>query len=170
MSIKSITFNIEQNPLTMDSNFLNIILADDDEDDRMLFREALDEIAVQTKLSLFKHGQELLDYLFQPQTELPNLIFLDLNMPIKDGKQCLQEIRNNPKLKNVYIAIYSTSSSDTDIKDTYLNGASIYINKPSCFNKLKETIEKVLNLNWQKHTSHLNRDTFLFRMEPNNGF
>lgn len=148
----------------MSSDFLNIILVDDDEDDRLLFREALDELALETKLSIFKHGQELLDYLFQPQIELPNVIFLDLNMPIKNGMECLSEIRNNPKLKNLYIAIYSTSSSDSDIKNTYLNGASMYINKPSCFNKLKETIEKVLNLNWQKHTSHLNKDTFLFRI------
>lgn len=147
------------------NNFLNIILADDDEDDRMLFSEALDEIAIKTRLSLFKHGQELLDYLFQPHVELPNVIFLDLNMPIKNGMQCLREIRNNPKLKDLHIAIYSTSSSANDIKDTFLNGASIYINKPNCFNKLKETIEKVLNLNWQKHTSHLNKDTFLFRIE-----
>lgn len=148
----------------MSSNSINIILTDDDEDDRMLFREALDDLAIQAKLSLFKHGQELLDYLFQPHVELPNVIFLDLNMPIKNGMQCLQEIRSNPKLKDVYIAIYSTSSSATDIKETFLNGANIYVNKPNCFNKLKETIEKVLNINWQKHTSHLNRDTFLFRM------
>lgn len=148
----------------MSNNFLNIILADDDEDDRLLFREALDEIALQTRLSLFKHGQELLDYLFQPQTEPPNVVFLDLNMPIKDGMQCLREIRGNPKFNDMYIAIYSTSSSDADIKETFLNGANIYINKPNCFNKLKNTIEKVLNLNWQKHTSHLNRETFLFRM------
>ena len=170
MSRKSITFNIHQNPLTMNNDFLNIILADDDEDDRMLFHEALDELAIKANLLLFKHGQELLNHLFEPQVELPNVIFLDLNMPIKDGMQCLREIRNNPKLKNVYIAIYSTSSSDSDIKNTFLNGASIYINKPNCFNKLKETIEKVLNLNWQKHTSHLNRDTFLFRMESHYEF
>jgi CheY-like chemotaxis protein len=164
MREKIINFSMQQITITMGGNFLNIILADDDEDDRMLFREALDDIALQTKLSLFKHGQELLDYLFQPQVELPNVIFLDLNMPIKNGMQCLREIRSNPKLKDINIAIYSTSSSDKDVKDTYLNGASIYINKPNCFNKLKETVEKVLNLNWHLHTSNLNKDTFLFRM------
>ncbi|MGE5943132.1 MAG: response regulator [Flavobacteriales bacterium] len=148
----------------MGSNLVNIILADDDEDDRMLFCEALDEIAMQTKLSLFKHGQELLDYLFQTQVELPCVIFLDLNMPIKNGIQCLQEIRNNPKLKDLKIAIYSTSSSDKDINDTFLNGANIYINKPNSFKKLKETVEKVLSINWQMHISNLDIDNFLFRI------
>jgi CheY-like chemotaxis protein len=150
--------------MKMSDILLNIILADDDEDDRVLFSEALEEISIQTRLSLFKHGQELLDYLFQPHIALPNLIFLDLNMPIKNGLQCLSEIRSNPKLKDVCVAIYSTSSSDKDIKDSFLNGANMYINKPSCFNKLKETVEKVLNINWQCHTSNLNKDTFLFRI------
>lgn len=148
----------------MNDNLLNIVLADDDEDDRMLFSEAIDEIAVHAKLSLFKHGQELLDYLTQPYIKLPNLIFLDLNMPIKNGMQCLLEIRNNPKLKDIYIAIYSTSSSNQDIEDAFSNGADIYINKPNCFNKLKEMVEKVIRLNWKNHTSNLNKDTFLFRM------
>lgn len=147
----------------MTNNLLNIILVDDDEDDRMLFTEALDEISIHTQLLLFKHGQELLDYLFQPHIILPNLIFLDLNMPIKNGMQCLCEIRSNPKLKDLYIAIYSTSSSDKDIDDTFLNGANMYINKPNNYGTLRDVVEKVLNLDMQDHTSNLNKDTFIFR-------
>jgi CheY-like chemotaxis protein len=146
----------------MRNNLLNIALADDDEDDRMLFLEAFDEITSQTKLLLFKHGQELLDYLFQPDNIIPSLVFLDLNMPIKNGMQCLCEIRSNPKLKDLCVAIYSTSSSDKDINETFLNGANIYINKPNSFTKLREVVEKVLNMNWQEHTSNLNKNTFLF--------
>lgn len=148
----------------MNPNLLNIILADDDEDDRMLFSEALEEISTETTLSLFKHGQELLDYLCQPNIQLPNLIFLDLNMPIKNGMQCLSEIRSNPQLKDLPVAIYSTSSSEKDIEDSFSNGANIYINKPNSFTKLREMVERVLKLNWQHHTSNLNKDTFLFRI------
>ncbi|NNE76792.1 MAG: response regulator [Pricia sp.] len=143
---------------------LNIALADDDEDDRMLFSEAINEITIRTKLSLFNHGQELMDYLNLPQIILPHLIFLDLNMPIKNGMQCLREIRQNPALRDLAVAIYSTSSSEKDIEETFLNGANIYINKPNNFVKLQQVIEKVLQLNWQYHTSNLNRDTFLFRI------
>jgi len=106
----------------MSDKIIKIVLADDDEDDRMLFKEAIDEINIQTKLSLFNNGQELMDYLLLPNVVLPNLIFLDLNMPIKNGQQCLIEIRNNPKLKDLCIAIYSTSSSENDIEETFLNG------------------------------------------------
>lgn len=141
-----------------------IALADDDEDDRMLFKEAIKEIKIKTNLSLFNNGQELMDYLQMPNVVLPQIIFLDLNMPIKNGMQCLSEIRNNPNLKELMVAIYSTSSSEMDIEETFINGANIYINKPNSFGALKNAIDKVLQLNWQYHTSALNRDNFLLRI------
>ncbi len=143
---------------------LNIALADDDEDDRLFFQEAIEMVPIKTKLSLFNNGRELMDYLNLPNIILPNLVFLDLNMPIKNGMQCLREIRANPSLKEVSIAIYSTSSSEQDIEDTFVNGANIYINKPSSFLSLREAIEKVLQIKWQYHTSNLNRENFLLRI------
>lgn len=148
----------------MSFKILNIALADDDEDDRLLFKEAIDEIRLETRISLFNHGQELMDHLNLPNIVLPHLVFLDLNMPIKDGMQCLREIRNNPNLDQVAIAIYSTSSSEKDIENTFILGANVYINKPNNFYKLKEVIEKVLKINWQYQTSNLNKDNFLLRV------
>ncbi|MBU2997719.1 response regulator [Cellulophaga baltica] len=145
-------------------NSLNIALADDDEDDRFLFKDAIEEIKIKTKLSLFTNGKELMDYLILPNVILPEVIFLDLNMPIKNGMQCLKEIRENPKLIDLSVAIYSTSSSEKDIEETFVNGANIYINKPNTFKELKAAIEKVLQLNWQYQTSALNRDNFLLRI------
>lgn len=104
-----------------------------------------------------------MDYLFLNEIERPNLLFLDLNMPVKNGMQCLREIRQNLAFNDLAIAIYSTSSTEQDIEDTFIYGANIYINKPSSFAKLKEVIEKVLQINWQYHTSNMNRNTFLFR-------
>ena len=143
---------------------MNIILADDDADDRMLFEDAINEIEVKTNLSLFNDGKQLMDYLIQPQIRLPEIVFLDLNMPIKDGMQCLKEIRAHNLLKELCVAIYSTSSSDEDIENTFINGANIYINKPNTFTGLKKAIDKVIKLNWQYHTSALNRDNFLLRL------
>ncbi|AEL28690.1 response regulator [Cyclobacterium marinum] len=147
----------------MNNNFLKVLLADDDEDDRFLFGEAIKQLSIKTKLSLFRDGQELMDYLFLNEIERPNLLFLDLNMPVKNGMQCLREIRQNLAFNDLAIAIYSTSSTEQDIEDTFIYGANIYINKPSSFAKLKEVIEKVLQINWQYHTSNMNRNTFLFR-------
>ncbi|MCK0159177.1 response regulator [Allomuricauda sp. F6463D] len=151
-------------PLNSGNQILNIALADDDDDDRLFFQEAIEDISIRTKLSLLKDGQELMDYLNLPNAILPNLVFLDLNMPIKNGMQCLKEIRSNPDLSKICIAIYSTSCSEKDIEETFINGANIYLNKPNSFAKLREAIKKVLQINWQYHTSNLNRDNFLLRL------
>ncbi|WP_405291875.1 response regulator [Algibacter sp. Ld11] len=148
----------------MPLNIMNIVLADDDADDRFLFDEAISEIDVKTKLSLFNDGKALMDYLVLPDTVLPEIVFLDLNMPIKNGMQCLKEIRANETLKELCVAIYSTSSSEEDIENTFINGANVYINKPNSFTALKKAIDKVLKINWQYHTSALNRDNFLLRL------
>jgi CheY-like chemotaxis protein len=148
----------------MSLQLLNVVLVDDDADDRTLFKEAMDEIRVRTKLSLFSNGQELMDFLLLPNILLPQVIFLDLNMPIKNGLQTLKEIRSHRKLDALSIAIYSTSSSERDIEETFINGANIYINKPNNFLMLKEAIEKVLQINWQYHTSNLDKSNFLLRI------
>jgi len=143
---------------------MKIALADDDSDDRMFFEEAIDAIKIATELSLFVDGKQLMDHLLQTKTILPEIVFLDLNMPIKNGMQCLKEIRRDKRLQNLCVAIYSTSSSEKDIEETFVQGANIYINKPNSYGGLKKAIEKVLQMNWQYHTSNLNRHNFLLRI------
>ncbi|NLP58657.1 response regulator [Lutibacter sp. B1] len=148
----------------MNLEILQIALVDDDEDDRFLFKEAIEDIEMNTNLSLFKNGKEFLDYIFKPDIILPELVFLDLNMPVINGIQCLTEIRKNNDLSALSVAIYSTSSSDKDIEDTFVKGANIYIKKPNDFNKLKNVLEKVLKINWQYFTSGLNKENFLLKI------
>ena len=115
----------------MQKDFTLITLADDDEDDRLLFTDAFEELKINTVVSTFNNGQFLMDFLNNPESVLPHIIFLDLNMPIKNGIECLKEIKQNERLKNIAIAIYSTSSSDDDIENTFVLGANVYIKKPA---------------------------------------
>jgi CheY-like chemotaxis protein len=140
----------------MQKNALHILLADDDEDDRLFFKDAFEEVKVQTKVEFVFDGLQLMEHLMNPDTKLPDILFLDLNMPKKTGKE---------HLKDIIIAIYSTSSSDEDIEDTFIEGANIYIKKPSDFNALKKIINEVITLNWHYHTSGLNRDNFLLSLK-----
>lgn len=139
---------------------MHILLADDDEDDRTFFSEAIMELKMNNKLTLFKDGIDLIDYLVDPDVRLPHILFLDLNMPGKTGIECLKEIRANIRFKDISIAIYSTSSSEKDIEDTFVEGANIYITKPNDFSTLKKVIKDVVNINWQFHSSGLNKETF----------
>lgn len=148
----------------MQKDYIHIILADDDEDDRLFFTDAFDELKINTKVQTFNDGVELMNYLNQDNATLPQVLFLDLNMPKKNGKECLHEIKANEKFKDLAIAIYSTSSSEEDIEDTFVSGANIYIKKPNDFNALKKILSDVVTINWQYHTSGLNKDNFLLRM------
>lgn len=153
----------------MENDILHILLADDDEDDRTFFKEALQEIKVKTKVTLVNDGMQLMNYLNQPGIHLPNVVFLDLNMPLKNGMDCLIEIRKNNRLKDLAIAIYSTSSSEEYIEEAFVRGANIYIRKPDDFAVLKVILEQVVNLNWQYHTSGLKKENFLLNINSRKG-
>lgn len=143
---------------------MRILLCDDDEDDRMFFSEAMKELKVDHVLRIFENGLELMDYLHHPETMLPHILFLDINMPCKSGLECLKEIKEHAKFKDLVIAIYSTSSSEEIIEETFANGANIFLKKPSDFTILKKSIHHVLNINWQYHTSGLNKETFFLSL------
>lgn len=143
---------------------MKVVLVDDDEDDRMFFSEALQQIDVNTELKEFTNGKEFLNYLEAEETENPQLVFLDLNMPIMNGFECLQALRKNPEYKNLVVAIYSTSSSEKDIENTFENGADIYINKPNRFEELKKTLAQVVKRNWRQYQKELDKGNFLFRI------
>jgi CheY-like chemotaxis protein len=145
----------------MEKDSLHIVLAEDDEDDRAFFKEAIDNVKIKTKLDIVNDGEQLMEYLTTANGSLPDVVFLDLNMPRKNGIQCLEEIRSNQKLKGISVAIYSTSSAEQDIEQTFLKGANVYIRKPNDFEKLKKAIAQVLSINWQYHTSRLNKENFL---------
>lgn len=143
---------------------IQILLAEDDEDDRLFFKKAFSDIKIKTNVRFVSDGVELMNHLTQSSSQLPHILFLDLNMPRKNGLECLVEIKRMTHLKHIAIAIYSTSSSDKDIEETFVQGANIYIKKPSDFTVLKQILEEVVKVNWQYQTSGLNRDTYLLSL------
>ncbi|RZJ35923.1 MAG: response regulator [Flavobacterium sp.] len=137
-----------------------VMLADDDPDDRDLFTEAINEY--NADVDSVANGVQLMSALQQKVNDLPDLIFLDLNMPEKGGKECLREIRGDKKLKDVPVLIYSTSSSKKDIDETFELGANLYITKPSSFSELRRTIKDILDMDWSKDQPASNRNSFVF--------
>ena len=143
---------------------IRILLADDDKEDRADFMEAFDGLKIKTTIETVKDGIELVNYLQSPTAVIPDLLFLDLNMPKKSGIECLIEIKQMQFLNDLTVVIYSTSSSEKDIEDTFLNGENIYLKKPSDLAVLRKTLLHVLTVNWQYHTSGLNRDNYLLQL------
>jgi CheY-like chemotaxis protein len=125
-----------------------ILVADDDEDDRLMAREALEEARLANDLRFVEDGEELLDYLrhqgryTEPEAApRPGLILLDLNMPRKDGREAIREIKADPELRQIPIVVLTTSKADEDIQRTYDLGVNSFITKPVSFGSLVDIMQ-----------------------------
>lgn len=144
---------------------LRILLADDDEADRLLFKEAISELKIRTVVHSVNDGIDLMDALAVENQPLPQLLFLDLNMPRKDGMECLKEIRANEKYNDISIAIFSTSGTDVDMEETFLNGANVYIHKPNDFGSLKKLLERAVQVTYIYQEPPFSKENFLMKVE-----
>lgn len=133
----------------MDKSQLRILLADDDEDDCLMFKDVLDELPLATHLTTVHNGEELMSLLTGHTQPLPEVLFLDLNMPRLSGFECLLEIKNNPKLNHLPVIILSTFI-DTHLKELlYTHGAHYCVRKPADFTQLKKVVLLALTLTAQ---------------------
>src|SRR6478672_5047744 len=123
-----------------------VILTDDDRDDASLFKEALQEIDDRITLECFEEGRVAVDHLTAKDFELPDIIFLDINMPIINGWYCLEEFKKSSRLVNVPIYIYTTSSHKMEKERALSMGATGFITKPNDFNELKKILKKILSI------------------------
>lgn len=123
----------------------HILLADDDKDDCLLFKDALEELPISAQLTTVHSGEQLMQ-LLNKNEQLPDLLFLDLNIPRKNGFACLVEIKQNKKLKQLPVIIYSTSFRKDVVNLLYKNGAQHYIRKPNEFSVIKELIYYAITL------------------------
>jgi len=131
-----------------------ILIADDDEDDRLLALDALEESRLRNPIFFVEDGKELLEFLrnegpYRDKAAYPRpgLILLDLNMPRMDGKSALQILKADPRLKNIPVVVLTTSEQDIEVSETYALGANSYIVKPVQFSKLVEALQ-VLGRYW----------------------
>lgn len=124
-----------------------ILIAEDDADDRYLIQTAFEEKGYSDKIEFVQDGVELLNYLEEvdraEQQEFPGFILLDLNMPKKDGRQVLKEIKQHPKFKKIPVIVFTTTKNEAEIKRCYELGANTYIVKPTSYNSLLSVVQSI---------------------------
>lgn len=125
----------------------HLFLAEDDEEDKDLFTYIISEISSDIKISFANNGIKLMS-LLDNATQLPDFIFLDLNMPLKTGFECLHDIKNSEKWKQIKTIILSTSSHPEQIKEVYKMGADLYLEKPNSYSRFKDSLSKCLQMDW----------------------
>jgi CheY-like chemotaxis protein len=144
---------------------LNILLADDDKDDRFFFKLALDALAVPTQLTAVMDGENLMEYLAENAHQLPDVLFLDLNMPRKNGFECLSEIKLNEGLKQLPVIMFSTSFEQEVVNLLYQNGAQYFMRKPAEFSQLKKIIRQTVQLITQGNNAQPSKENFVLTVQ-----
>ncbi len=136
--------------MRIDSGSMTILLADDDPDDRMLTRDAFEESRLRNGLEIVEDGEELMDYLYHrgkfagdAAKPRPGLILLDLNMPRKDGREALKEIKSDPDLRRIPVIVLTTSKAEEDILRTYDLGVNSFVVKPVTFEALVDVLKTI---------------------------
>lgn len=130
----------------IDQKSTHILFSDDDTDDALLFTQAADLMKSSILLSFAEDGEQLMRYL--DKESLPDMIFLDLNMPVKNGIECLREIRGDQKLDNLPIIVYTTSDNPRDINTCFDLKANLYVVKPTSFESIIKTLKKIINIDF----------------------
>lgn len=149
---------------------LNILLADDDTDDYIFFREALKDSSTPMQLTVVQDGEQLMQMLCNETNPLPHALFLDLNMPRKNGFECLSEIRLNEKLKQLPVIIYSTSFHSKVADMLYKCGANYYISKPFQISELKKAVQQIIT-DLEKNTmTQPGREDFILLAEERKNY
>jgi CheY-like chemotaxis protein len=125
----------------------HVLLAEDDDEDYFIFSLALKELTIKVILTRAENGDILLQLLDEKN---PDIVFLDLLMPCKDGRTCLKEIRANKKYDTVPIVVYSSLNDLKSIEFCYREGSNLYAIKPSTLTELKTVLEKIFSIDWKK--------------------
>ena len=133
-----------------DKEPLKIILAEDDKDDQELFIDALEAAEVPSELTTVKNGQELVDTLKDKSEPNPDMIFIDIDMPVKAGIQALEEIKTDDELKDIPAVMLSTWNHPSDVEESLKKGADLYVQKPNSFAGFVLILKKVFLLHWTK--------------------
>jgi len=142
-----------------------IILAEDDMDDCLIFEEAFNEVNMNLRLVIVNNGVELINFLSENALILPQLVFLDLNMSLKNGFECLHELKSTERLKDIPVIIYSTSDSADNREKCWQLKAHLYITKPSSFTQLKKIISRILIIDFVKQLVEKPKEKFLIFSE-----
>ena len=133
---------------------VRILIAEDDADDRFLFKTAFEEKGYRDKIEFVENGIELWKFLEnisqKPSKErtYPSFILLDLNMPKKDGREVLREIKQHPEFKKIPVVVFTTTNSENEVKRCYELGANTYVVKPVSFDSLLKVVEEI-RMYWQ---------------------
>ncbi|GAA5095484.1 hypothetical protein GCM10023210_28300 [Chryseobacterium ginsengisoli] len=147
----------------MNKEYLNVILTDSDEGIHILFKNVFQDLKINIKVRSFYDGKNLMNYLNDKESSVPEILFVNYDIPEKSSLECLSEIKSNFKFDNMVTAIYSSRLSADEEEDVFLKGANVFMQQPDNYKDLKKSLTEIVIINWQYHTSGLNKNNFIMK-------
>lgn len=148
----------------MNKEFLNVIVADNNENTLIFFKSIFKELKISIKVQCFSNGQRLMEYLNNDDAMIPEIVFIQHEIAEKNSLECIDEFKRNDKFNNMVTTIYSQQFDESEIEDIFVRGANICMKKPEDFKDLKKTLTDIITINWQYHTSGLNKENFILKV------
>lgn len=148
----------------MNKEYLNVIAADNDEGNIIFFKNIFKDLRIGVKSQCFSSGEDLMEYLTSEGAIIPEVVFIKYDIPGKNSMECLDEIKTDSRLSNIIIVIYSDQISESEIEEIFVNGGNIVMRKPDSYDGLKKSLTEIITINWQYHTSGLNKDNFIMKV------
>ena len=148
----------------MNKEFLNVIVADNDENTLIFFKNIFKELKISIKVQCFHNGTDVMKYLNNEEALIPEIIFLKYDLPEKHSLECIDEIRGNHKFSNMVTTVFCEPIPENEIEEIFVKGGNIYMRKPDTFESLKKVLSEVITINWQYHTSGLNKENFILKV------
>jgi CheY-like chemotaxis protein len=148
----------------MNKEYLNVILVDNGEENRIFFKKVFKDLKVGIKIQIFENDENLMEYLNSEQAVIPEILFMKKEIPKKNSLECLEEIKTDFRFDNMVIAIYSDNLSAAEEEEIFVKGANIVMRKPENYDDMKKVLSEIVTINWQYHTSGLNKNNFIMKV------
>ncbi|PIF44433.1 CheY-like chemotaxis protein [Chryseobacterium sp. 52] len=148
----------------MNKEYLNVIAADDDEGNIIFFKNIFKGLKIGVKSQCFSGGEDLMKYLTSNGAIIPEIVFIKYDIPGKSCMECVEEIKSDSRFSNIVIAVYTDQISEIEIEEIFVSGANIFMRKPETYEGLKKSLTEIITINWQYHTSGLNKDNFIMKV------
>jgi DNA-binding response OmpR family regulator len=140
---------------------LNVLLTDDNVNEHFFFKHCAKNISDKIKIISLNSGKALIDFLENAENALPDILFLDVNMPLKNGNECLADIRAKDRYDKLQVVMYSTSDSNEDVERAFELGANLYVKKPVGIDELKQVLVRVFAIFEENKLQSIEKNDFL---------
>lgn len=148
----------------MNKEYLNVILTDPDEGIHILFKNVFQDLKIGVRVQSFYDTENLMDYLNTENISVPEILFMNLNFSGKNSLDCLSEIKKNFRFDHMITTIYSCQKSVDEEDEVFLRGANVFMQQPDNYIDLKKVLTEIMIINWQYHTSGLNKNNFIMKV------